>query len=355
MAEVTARVSGTMGLTAEQVRRVLRAAGRAPSVHNTQPWRFRLTESAIELHADPRRQLPVADPDGVELRMSCGAALFNLRLALSEVGVRPIVTRMPEPRHPTLLAKVRVGGAKPPTPEEAALVAAIPLRRTNRRPFADDPVSGAHRHELRSAARREGATLDIVADPERLAKLGELSARAHRRQLADPRFVAEFGLWSGETGSRGDGVSARAGGPAPAPRDPWVLRDFTGDRRPEPAGHSSFESEPLIATLTAHTAGPLGDLLAGEALQRVLLTATAHGLAVSPVSQLVELPEIRAAVRELVGTARPPQAVLRIGYGWPVVGSPRLPVEDLLLAGPEQGPGRYRCDRRDPHDRAQLW
>jgi hypothetical protein len=323
-------------------------------VHNTQPWRFRVTPSAIELHADPQRRLPVADPDGVELRVSCGAALFNLRLALAVAGVRPVVTRMPESECPTLLASVRAGGTKPPTPDEVSLVAAIPQRRTNRRPFTDEPVSGGHRHELRTAAHREGAVLDIVADAGRLATLGELAARAHRRQLADPGFAAELGMWSGEIGDRGDGVPARTGGPAPAPRDPWVLRDFTGGRRPEPAGHAGFEREPLIAVLTAHTAGPLGDLKAGEALQRVLLTATVHGLAVSPISQLVELPEIREAVQEVIGAPRPPQAVLRIGYGWAVVGSPRRPIEHLLIPASEQ-PAGPAPDRDDPHDRSRLW
>ncbi len=357
MVEITTPARGILGLSAEQVRQVLSAAGRAPSVHNTQPWRFRLTESAIELHADSRRRLAVADSDGVELRMSCGAALFNLRLALAVAGVRPIVQRLPDPRQPTLLASVRAGSAKPPTPEEAALVSAIPRRRTNRRPFADERVSPAHRHELRGAAHREGAVLDIVADPGRLAKLAELSTRAHRRQLADPRFMAELGKWSGGTGPRVDGVPARAGGPAPGPRDPWVLRDFTGDRRPEPAGHAGFECDPLIAALTVYTAGPLGDLKAGEALQRVLLTATVHGLAVSPVSHLVEIPEIRESLRQVVGGRRPPHAVLRFGYGWPVVGSPRRPVEDLLLpeAGPAADPSWHRDDPGDPHDRSRLW
>lgn len=357
MIDVQVQLTGAMGLPDAQARRVLALAGRAPSVHNTQPWRFRLTESAIELHADPERQLPVADPDGAELRLSCGAALLNLRLALAAEGVRPVVDRMPDHRRPTLLATVRNGGARPPTPDEVALVGAVPRRRTNRRPFAEEAVTGAHRHELLVAARREGAVLDVVTDPVRLEHLGALSRQAHRRQLADPRFRDELGRWSGDLGDRVDGVPARAGGPAPAPRDPWVLRDFTDDRRPEPAGYDGFEQEPMIGVLSSHSAGPIGDLRAGEALQRVLLTATVQGLAVSPVSQLVELPDVREAVRTLVGSARPPQAVLRIGYGWPVTGSPRRPVEDLLVADgpPAVYPDGYPDDPRDPHDRSRLW
>src|SRR5258706_15552931 len=97
-------VPAAIGLTGEQIAEVLTAAARAPSLHNTQPWRFRLTPDTIELFADPARALGVVDPDGVELRIACGAALFNLRLALAGLGVRPIVTVLPDPTAPDLLA-----------------------------------------------------------------------------------------------------------------------------------------------------------------------------------------------------------------------------------------------------------
>jgi len=87
MIETTA----VLGLSQEQLQEVLVAATRAPSLHNTQPWSFRLAGEAIELYADRSRQLPVADPSGRELRIACGAALFNLRLALLGLGIKPLV------------------------------------------------------------------------------------------------------------------------------------------------------------------------------------------------------------------------------------------------------------------------
>ena len=100
-------IPAALGLAPAQIRAALVAAGRAPSVHNTQPWLFRLRPSTIELHAEPSRRLLVSDPDGVEQRMSCGAALFNLRVALAGHGVDPVVSIAPDRAQPDLLAVVR--------------------------------------------------------------------------------------------------------------------------------------------------------------------------------------------------------------------------------------------------------
>jgi nitroreductase len=332
-------VQAAMGLRADQVSRVLTAAARAPSVHNTQPWRFHLSPSAIGLHSDPERRLKVADPDGVEMRMSCGAALFNMRMALLQLGVLPAVTAMPDPGRPEFLASIRHAGHKRANPEEAALAQAITRRDTSRRSFSDDPVSTAHQHNLRTAAHREGARLFLLDDPAR-RELGELSVRAHRMQMDDPAFRAELAAWSGDTGRRTDGVPARTGGPAATARDVWVLRDFTGGSPPMPAGHAGYEEAPLIAVLSVYTGGPGCDLRAGEALQRVLLGATVDGLDVSLVSQLIEVPEIRELTRRLVGASVSPHAVLRIGYGWTVTSSPRRAVEQLVMSEATPAAGR---------------
>jgi len=328
---VTTQVPAALGLSPHQTAAVLQAAGLAPSVHNTQPWRFRITPDVIELHADPTRRLPAADPEDVELRLACGAALFNLRLALHGHGVRPEVTRFPDRDRPGLVAKLRRGGPAARHPEITRLLAALPRRRTNRHPFTDVPVESPEQHELFRAAAEEGAHLHVVHDRVRRRALSELAQTAHRRQQADPEFRAELARWTGTHGDRSDGVPTSAGGPLPGPQDRWVLRDFTGGTARERLPGNDFEDEPMIAVLTAHLPGIAGDVQAGEALQRVLLTATADGLAVSFLSQLIEVPEVRHAVHRLLGTARPPHAVVRIGHGWPTLRTPRRDVADLLM------------------------
>jgi len=327
------QIPGALGLTTQQVDGLLRTAGRAPSLHNSQPWQFRVSPRSIELLADPARTLPVADPDGREQRLACGAALFNLRLALHGYGIRPTVTVLPDRARPELLAVIRHGGAKKPTPEQTRLLQAVPLWRTNRHPFSAEAVAPPAQHALRRAALDEGAWLHVVHDPDQRAAVHTLVLRAHRRQTADPDFRAELDAWSTRPAEQRDGVSAEAGGPMPEPYDRWVMRDFTGGTgRPRLPG-KDFEEEPLIAVLTSHLSGTTAEVQVGQALQRVLLTATAGGLATSFLSQVVEVPQTREELRRLIGGTRPPQAVLRIGHGWPVGASLRRKSVDLLAPG----------------------
>lgn len=324
-------IPSSLGLDPEQVRDLLAVAGRAPSLHNSQPWRFHPSTDAIELHADPERALPVADPDGRELRMACGGALLNLRLALHGHGIRSIVTLLPDRDRPELLAVVRHGGTRPPTPEQSRLLRAVADWRTNRHPFTDEPVAAPDQHALRRAALDEGAWLHVVEDRSERAALQKIVTHAHRVQLDDPAFLAELATWTTAPPERRDGVPARAGGALPEPQDRWVLRDFTGGTGPDRVDGKDFEDEPLIAVLTSHLSGRIAEVQVGQALQRVLLTATANGLAASFLSQAVEVVASREELRHLIGGTRPPQAVLRIGHGWPVVQTPRRDVADLLL------------------------
>ena len=327
-------IPGALGLTGEQVDGLLTTAGRAPSLHNSQPWRFRLTPDAIELHADPERRVPVADPDDRELRIACGAALFNLQLALHGLGIRPLVTILPDRRRPTLLAEVRAGGRKPATPDQLRLLQAIPRRHTNRHPYSDVPVTVQEQHALLRAAQEEGGALHLVLDRQQRAALQRIAASAHDAQIADPHFRAEFESWLTNAHPQPSGVPAAAGGPLPEPQDRWVRRDYTGGTgRPRVSG-KDFEAEPLLAVLCAQLIGPEAEIQAGQAMQRVLLTATAEGLATSFLSHVVEVPQAREELRGLIGATRPPEVVLRIGHGWPVPSTPRRGSAELLEPEP---------------------
>ena len=126
---------------AELVESLVATAARAPSLHNTQPWRFRPGPRGLELIADPSRILPGIDPAGREMLVSCGAALFGLRLAVRQAGYRPLVSLLPDPARPTLLACVQLGAAAPMTRGERRLLAAVPHRHTHRGAFDPGPVA----------------------------------------------------------------------------------------------------------------------------------------------------------------------------------------------------------------------
>lgn len=316
-------------LTADQVRTALVAAIAAPSLHNAQPWRFRCGTESIELYADRSRATPAADPDQRELALACGAALLNLRIAIKALGVFPDVRVLPDHRHPDLVATVRPASRRVPTPVDIALANAIPRRRTNRRPFTDTPVPPPVRHELRRAAEVESAWLAVV-EPPQLPLLRALVRKAHQAQLADPEFRAEWARWTGRTDEDTDGVPARSGGPAPEPQDHWAMRDFGGGHGRERVTGKDFEPDPLIAVVGSFQDRVPAWVQAGQAMQRVLLTATAAGLSASFISQVVEVPAIRKDLRALVGGAVWPQTVLRVGYGFPVPATPRRDLDDVL-------------------------
>lgn len=325
-------IDGALGLSPNETHAALEAASLAPSVHNSQPWRYRVDTDSIELLADPTRRLPVADPDDRELRLACGAALFNLRLALLNLGVEPEVTMHSNPDVGSL-ATIRRGGSATMLADEAALYRAIRRRHTNRKPFLDQPVGTSDRHALITAAEEEHCRLKIVDDVYQQAALHGLLVRAHQRQTSDPRWVAEFNSWLMRSASDHEGVTLAASGPQPEMQDTWVLRDFGMGHSPVRQPGKDFESQPLIAVLTSYVDDPLAQLQSGQALQRILLSATALGLSASFLSQVIEVADIRAELRQLLGGRLYPQAAVRIGYGQPVPAVPRRAVEDCLVDG----------------------
>jgi hypothetical protein len=317
------------GLTTEQVRTVLTTATTAPSLHNSQPWRFQCTRAALELYADTSRAVPVADPDHRELVLACGAALMNLRLAIRVLGIYPDVRLCPDPNQPDLLAVVRPQGRRQATPLERRLAEAIPRRRTNRRPFLDGAITEPMRNELRRATELERCWLAILS-PTQLPRLRKLVVHAHELQLENDAFVAEWTSWTARGDGSRDGVPVRSAGPLPEPQDRWVLRDYSaGQARPRVAG-KDFEIDPLIAVVGSFHDHRLARLQAGQAMQRILLTATNLGLSASFLSQVVEVTETRTRLRALIGGGLWPQTVLRIGYGSPVPRTPRRRVDDVL-------------------------
>ncbi|SDI14093.1 Nitroreductase family protein [Actinokineospora alba] len=308
------------------LRAALAAAIRAPSPHNTQPWRFEVHGDRIDVLLDRDRVLPVADPDGREARLSCGAAVFNIQLALNAVGRAAVVHLLPDPNRPDLLASVRIAGNRVVIPSERTLAELIPRRHTNRRPFLERPVSPPVKATLLRAAEREGARLRLVELPPEVDAVAALIRRADTLQSEDPAYRAELREWVHDNANRVDGVPTRALGPPTRTPGLITLRRFTDDV--DPARERPFEQQPLLAVLTTPGDTPIDHVQAGKAMQRVLLTAADLGLCSSFLSQPIEVPAVRAALRALL-RAGSPHVVLRLGYGYRGSPAPRRPVSEV--------------------------
>lgn len=304
------------------------AAVRAPSLHNSQPWRFRLGGGGlVEVRLDPQRQLPAADPTGWGARLAAGAALFNLRLALAMQGCEPQVRLLPHPADPALLAQVTPGRPRPATPAEERLWQAIWHRHSNRTPFWPDPVPSEARAGLAAAAAAEGGWLSLLIGSGPVNALAEIAQAANQVLMRDEAYRAELAAWTRSGRAATDGVPADAGGPRPEPQDLLPLRPFSD--RPRWAGHD-YEAQPLVGVLGTVDDSPGDQLVAGQALQRVLLAATDSRLAVSLVSQPIEVPRAREQLRLALHQYGAPQMVLRIGYGQPGRPTPRRPLAEVI-------------------------
>jgi hypothetical protein len=322
--------------TAEQTaRHVVAEAVWAPSVHNTQPWRFTAAGPEISLYADATRRLTVADPDGREMMISCGAALFTARLALRSLGWIPETSVLPDPGQPTLVARVRWQHRVPPAEFERRLSAQVRQRRTHRGGFDPVPLPPNTLAVLRQGAARDGAMLRVVADDGRRAALAGTVQTAERMLERDSERVRELARWASPPGSeRADGVPptsylARAGHTDPD----FPGRDFAhghGWGMPPLSTAQLFRSTGVVGLLTTAEDGPRDWVNAGQALQRILLTASTAGVAAAIHTQPLEVGRLREFIRTRLADGGWPQMVLRFGVVTQAAASVRRPLEEVL-------------------------
>lgn len=309
----------------------------APSGHNSQPWRFKMGLEDVRLYADRTRALPMVDPHDRELVMSCGAALFHLRLAIRHFGHTDDASLFPDAFCPDLLARVRMGSSRSSKTEEQAMFHAITRRHTNRLPFErravpDDLLAG-----FRAATVQESASLTLIENESCRQRTAQLVWAGDRAQMSSPSFRRELASWihSGRCATR-DGIPGYACGvnqlldfATPA----WAFAMRTFDLGEGIAAHDIklVEGSPVLAVLTTETDTPAAWLSAGQALARVLLLACANGVSASFLNQPLESEALRPAFRAELALPGFPQCVLRLGYGPETKPTPRRDVREVLL------------------------
>ncbi|GAB5897986.1 Acg family FMN-binding oxidoreductase [Mycolicibacterium mageritense] len=294
---------------AETVRAALALAVRAPSVHNSQPWRWEVGTDRLRLYADMTRLgapparggLVATDPDRRDLLLSCGATLHHCVIALAASGWRATVQRLPDPADPDLLATLTLTPFSP-SDVETSLAEAIPRRRTDRRHYSGREVSPADIALMGARAARVGVTM------RRVESLDDLNVVA-----AEAVFQHELTRWSGRYGAAA-GVPAR-NTPSSDPAAVVPGRFFAGPVLAQPPSAGAVADHAVVLALGTRDDDAMARLRAGEATSLVLLTATALGMATCPITEPLEFTDTRAALRDELFDAREyPQMLVRVDW-----------------------------------------
>jgi hypothetical protein len=336
--EAPSGVPPTGAATPQEIARfVADAALNAPSVHNTQPWRFHHGEHEVSISANNERQLTVADPSGREMMISCGAALFNMRVALRYLGAVPKVRLLPDHDLPNLVARVTWDQQVPALDYEKELFQQISRRRTHRGGFDPTPLPDELLAILPGQAAKENATLSLlVEDDQRAGALAAVVEAGDYALRLDSERAKEEARWAPGPGShRQDGVPPTAYPAQPEQTEPsFRSRDYAhghGWGLPPDAEEPVLRSAGVVGLLTTSVDQPSDWIHAGQALQRVLLVASSYNVAAALHSQPLEIPLLRDFIRVHLSGHGYPQMVLRLGATSEKAVTVRHPVDEVLF------------------------
>jgi nitroreductase len=312
------------------------AAGYAPSIHNTQPWRWVLRPGRLDLRAERSRQLAIPDPAGRQLTVSCGAALHHARMALAAKGWRVRIGVLPDPADPDLLASLEEVVPVTVTAQATGRLAVLRVRRTDRRPVTGTPVSPADLNRIALAAEGEGARLHVLRRDQLIA-LAVAAGRAQASDVADHSARTELAYWAGGAPPAGTGPTDNVSRKR-QPQSTLPHHDFGHPGLLPVSAADDRAASYAILCGTADT--PDAWLRAGQALSAAWLLATELGLSVLPLSAAVEVPATWLTLRRLLTGAGEPYLVLRLGVAdsgtITPVHTPRLPANQTIerVGGP---------------------
>ncbi|HEX7658335.1 MAG TPA: nitroreductase family protein [Pseudonocardiaceae bacterium] len=320
------------GPDVETIYSALEVACRAPSVHNTQPWRWVIAPHSLHLFADSARRLPVIDASGRELIISCGATLHHVRSAFRALGWRADAHRLPNPADRDHLAALEFAPLPRIDSRSVRLVTASSQRHTDRRPYLPDRVPTDLLDRVAGAANAEHVRVTPVLDATHRRDLMVALAQANTAQRENPMYKAELSEWSHRHLGAVEGVPAAAVPMSNPLHRGMPGREFDGGELDSPP---ALDDGASLMVLSTGSDDKLDWLRAGEALSAALLVATSVGLATCTLSQVGEVRSVRDLVRHTVlHDVSEPQLVIRLGWpataDYPGPETPRRPMSDIV-------------------------
>ena len=305
-------------------------AGLAPSVHNTQPWRFRIRPTTLEIRANRERRLQVLDPTSRQLLISCGCALLNARVAIAAERKDVLVERFPDPADHDLLARLTVADRRAAWTPLVRLEPAISRRHTNRREFFEREVPEEIQWELSNAAAQENAMLIALDTRQARNTAARLLQEADAAENDNPAYLAELREWTSDIATRRDGVTPRSYPMESLEPNDVPIRNFGIKVSGQMSPVRGSDAEQCLMVLGTVEDSPYAWLRAGEALQRLWLEATRLDYVAGVITQVIEVKRTRKQLRTELGLPCFPHLLLRIGQAAPNLATNRRPIEDLI-------------------------
>lgn len=313
----------------EVINDVVRLAGRAPSLHNSQPWRWVADGSRLRLFLDPQRAVD-SDRFGRQAHIGCGAVLDHFRMAIAVAGWRADIERFCDPSDSNQLASLEFSAQAVATEADRRCAEAIARRRTDRLPFLPPPAWESVEPTLRGAVDGGVTRLDVMAG-DVYPQLVEASQLTEALRLYNSAYHGELDWWTTPFNlTQGIPPSSLVSAAESDRVDIARLFPVSGhtDRRLDVG-----QDHAKILVLSTPDDSPASALACGEVLSRVLLECTAAGLATCPITHVTEVQASRDIVRGLLDQPGEPQVLVRVGIAPPTVevpATPRRPLEDVL-------------------------
>jgi hypothetical protein len=314
------------------IRNAVALACRAPSLHNTQPWRWTFDGVGLHLFADRMRVVLSTDGTGREVLLSCGAVLDHLRVAMAAAGWDTTVERFPDPHDPDHVADLTFTPTSTVTDAQRERAGAILARRTDRLPFDAPPEWPSMEVRLRLAVIPYHVMTDIVLDRDRPI-LAEASRLTEHLRSCDPSYQSELDWWTSPF-ALADGVPQTSLVSDSEAGRVDVARTFPSAKPADRRHDISADRSKIIVLSTTHQDARCDVLRCGEALSAALLECTLAGMATCTLTHMTEVAPSRDIIRQLMGQTGSPQLLIRIGIApsdqQQMPATPRRPLADIL-------------------------